>query len=183
MLRSFSEKNICKKIGKNKDTQRLTPFPNSYLVLVRVVELSPLSCVNLDSIILLWIVFLVRQIISLCLLKSSSKIWVFTSVPFFHKVGEEPINRINWPPMLPSLPNQLINSISPAAGQISGLHPTADQIFGLHPTAGQISNVKAILGTSETKSQLLFDEGKPPKKRPFKGTLSLNLLKSTYSVP
>ena len=140
MLRSFSEKNICKKIGKNKDTQRLTPFPNSYLVLVRVVELSLLSCVNLDSIILLWIVFLVRQIISLCLLKSSSKIWVFTSVPFFHKVGEEPINRINWPPMLPSLPNQLINSISP--GCRSNIWPASHCWSNIWAASHCWSNIK-----------------------------------------
>ena len=113
MLRSFSEKIFTTKIGKTKITQRLTSFLISCLCLERVVELSLFSFVNLDSIILLWIVFLIRQISSLCLLKSSSKIWVFTSVPFFHKVGEEPINRINWPPMLLGLPNQLINSISP----------------------------------------------------------------------
>ena len=109
----FLKKNIRNKKWRKK--RYPTPHTLSYscLCLVRVVELSLFSCANLGSIVLLWIVFLLLQIFSLCLLNSSSWISVFTSVPFFHKVGEEPINRINWPPMLPGLPNQLINSISP----------------------------------------------------------------------
>ena len=75
---------LSTKIGK---TQRLTSFLVSCLCLARVVQIGIFPSVNLDSIILLWIVFLVRQIFSLCLLNSSSWISVFTSVPFFSQSG------------------------------------------------------------------------------------------------
>ena len=52
---------LSTKIGK---TQRLTSFLVSCLCLARVVQIGIFPSVNLDSIILLWIVFLVRQIFS-----------------------------------------------------------------------------------------------------------------------
>ena len=172
MLRSFSEKIFPTKIGKTKITQRLTSFLISCLCLERVVELSLFSFVNLDSIILLWIVFLIRQMIGLCLLKFSSKIWVFTSFgSFLSQIGRRADKS-----------HQLATNAARPAKPADKFNQSRLHIKYLGCIPQLIKNQMWNKRSSETKSQLLFEEGKPPKKRPFKGTLCLNLLKSAYSA-